>query len=788
MADGASQKVTLPDSSFLLYSYDNAHRLTRIDDATGNYVVYTLDAAGNRTAENLYDPTNFLARTHTRVFNTLSQLWKDQTAAGTLAQTTVFGYDLNGNQTTINAPLSRNTVNAFDELNRLKQVTDPGTGVTVFGYDANDNLISVSDPRTKVTSYTYTGFGDLKTQTSPDTGLTSNTFDSGGNLKTSTDSRNAITTYTLDALNRVTSAAFKIGSTTDQTISFTYDAGTNGIGRLTGASDANHSMSWGYDGLGRVTNKSQTIGTVTKSVSYGYTNGNLTSMTTPSGQSVVYGYNSNHQITSVSVNGTTVLSSVLYDPFGPVRGWTWGNATLAVRTYDTDGKITQVDSAGLKTYQYDDAFRITGITDTVTAANSYTYGFDVLDRLTSAVKTGTTRGWTYDANGNRLTQTGTGAATYTISSTNNRVSSISGGLVRTYGYDTAGNVLTYSTVTATYNNRGRMKTLKVGSSTATYVYNALGERIKQSGGGPGTVLYWYDEAGHLLGEYSSTGALVQETIWMGDIPVATLRPGTPAVIYYVHTDHLNTPRRVTKFLAPPNNTLMWTWYSDPFGSELPNENPAGGGTFKYNLRFPGQLYDSHAGLIQNYFRDYDPAIGRYVESDPIGLSGGPNSYGYVSSDPTEFIDPLGLMQIVICRDTGTATVYDDSGKAIFDEPTVTGCEGTETPLGRYRAGDWIKDKTNPKFGKVPWSQDKWGNPYGPWFLPLYQGGRYTTYGIHGTRGWGWVPFAKPLVPGFDKYAYCSHGCIRMSNPDIEDLHDLLPRPKGVEVVVRNCKK
>ena len=47
-------------------------------------------------------------------------------------------------------------------------------------------------------------------------------------------------------------------------------------------------------------------------------------------------------MTGLSVNGTTVLSSVLYDPFGPVRGWTWGNSTLAVRTYDADGKITQI--------------------------------------------------------------------------------------------------------------------------------------------------------------------------------------------------------------------------------------------------------------------------------------------------------------------------------------------------------------------------------------------------------------------------------------------------------------
>jgi RHS repeat-associated protein len=632
---GLLKKVTLPDSSYVQYTYDNAHRLTRIDDGAGNHIDYTLDAMDNRTAENVYDPTAFLARTHTRVINSLNQIWKDVSAAGTANVTTVFGYDANGNQTTANAPLSRTTTNAYDELNRLKQITDPATGITQFGYDANDNLTSVSDPRTLNTTYAYNGFGDLKQQVSPDTGTTTITYDSGGNLKTSTDARNKTATYTYDALNRVTQVAYG-----DQTLTYGYDAGTNGIGRLTSASDANHSMSWIYDGQGRVTTKSQTLGSVTKTIVYGYTNANLTSLTTPSGQSVVFGYNSNHQISSVSVNGTTVLSSVLYDPFGPVRGWTWGNGTSAVRTYDTDGKISQVDSSGLRSYGYDDAFRITSITDTVDGTLSWTYGYDLLDRLTSGNKTGLSQTFSYDANGNRLTQGGTSSTTYTIAASSNRLSSTSGVLARTYTYDAAGNVLTYGTLTYTYNNSGRMKTSKVGSTTTTYVYNALGERVKKSGGAAGTVLYWYDEAGHLLGEYNSSGALVQETVWMGDIPVATLRPGTPAAIFYVHTDHLNTPRKVSR---PSDNALRWRWDSDPFGTTVPNQNPAGLGTFAYNLRLPGQYFDTESSLNYNYFRDYDPAIGRYVESDPIGLGAGINTFAYVQNDSVELIDALGLL-------------------------------------------------------------------------------------------------------------------------------------------------
>ena len=192
---------------------------------------------GNRTAENTYDPSNALRRTHTRVFNTLNQLWKDVNAAGTAAVTTTFGYDNNGNQTTINAPLSRNSTSLYDELNRLKQITDPASGVTQFGYDANDNLTSVTDPRSLVTSYTYNGFGDLKTQTQPGHRHSPPTPTTPAATSTPPPMRAAPSpTYAYDALNRVTSASFTLGGVTDQTITYTYDTGTNQKGRLTGAS------------------------------------------------------------------------------------------------------------------------------------------------------------------------------------------------------------------------------------------------------------------------------------------------------------------------------------------------------------------------------------------------------------------------------------------------------------------------------------------------------------------------------------------------------------------------
>ena len=602
---GLLQRVTLPDGSYLQYIFDPAHRLTQISDGLGNKVTYALDAAGNHTAESGSDPLNVLSRTRSRVYNNLGQLSQEIGAAGTAAVTTTFGYDNNGNHTTINAPLARNTTNQYDELNRLKQVTYPGNSNAYFGYDGNDNLTSVQDPSGLTTSYNYSGFGDLVTQTSPQTGVTTNTYDSGGNHSTSLDARGNTATYSYDVLNRVTQVAYG-----DQTIGYTYDAGTNGKGRMTGASDANHSMSWAYDGLGRVTSKSQSVGSVVRSVAYGYTSGQITSMTTPSGQNVVYAY-TNGQVASITVNGMSLVSKVLYEPFGPVRGWTWGSGISESRLHDTDGNVSMIGGREQTSYALDSAFRITGISNLSNPAMSWTYGYDSLDHATSGAATGTSLNWTYDAVGNRQAQIGGAPPAY-------------------FG----------ANITLTYNKRNRLVGF-AGTNIAAYVYNALGQRIQKTVAGSSTA-FAYDEAGHLLGEYTGAGALVQETVWLGDIPAATLRPHTGGGIdiYYVHVDHLNTPKTITR---TTDNAIVWRWDQDPFGVAVPNQNPGGLGMFIYNLRYPGQYYDSETSLNYNYFRDYDSVTGRYVESDPHGLHGGSlSTYAYAANDPLFFVDPFGL--------------------------------------------------------------------------------------------------------------------------------------------------
>lgn len=108
----------------------------------------------------------------------------------------------------------------------------------------------------------------------------------------------------------------------------------------------------------------------------------------------------------------------------------------------------------------------------------------------------------------------------------------------------------------------------------------------------------------------------------------------PADIVYIHPDHLGTPQKMTDAAQ----AVVWDRVQDPFGQTVSlaaagPDNP---------LRFPGQYADAETGLHYNFFRDYDPAVGRYVESDPIGLAGGANTYGYVLGNPATNTDPSGL--------------------------------------------------------------------------------------------------------------------------------------------------
>jgi RHS repeat-associated protein len=196
-----------------------------------------------------------------------------------------------------------------------------------------------------------------------------------------------------------------------------------------------------------------------------------------------------------------------------------------------------------------------------------------------------------------------------------------------------GNVTGDGARTYVWSAAGLLKEAKIGGTTVgAYTYSANNQRTKKVAGGTMTH-YVYGLGGKLYGEYDNAGVLIREYVWLNGEPLAQVtKSGATETVTYLHTDHLATPRYGTNAAG----STVWTWDSGAFGKEAPT------GSATVNLRFPGQYYDSESTLHYNWNRYYNPATGRYVSSDPIGLEGGLNTYLYAFASPLVLIDPEGL--------------------------------------------------------------------------------------------------------------------------------------------------
>jgi YD repeat-containing protein len=531
--DGVGQlrKATLPDGSFIAYTWDAAHRLTGVSDALGNQIVYTLDAMGNRTQEDVRDPANQLSRTRQRVYDALNRLAQD---IGAQRQSTAYEYDANGNRTKVTDPLSQSTLSAYDALNRLIKLTDPGTGITRLAWDGQDRLTQVSDPRNLVTAYTVDGLGNRTQQQSPDSGSTSSTYDAAGNELTRTDAKGQLTRTAYDALNRPTLITYQDGSQ----LRATWDQGVNGLGRLTQFDELNSGTVTGsrqttYDPVGRLLSETRTLsGTaghpVSHTIGYAWSGGKLAGLTLPSGKQVSYSRNGAGQISQVSLTDagqTKVLASAItYHPFGGLKSWTDGAGQIHNRNQDQDGQITGYTLGATPwLLSYDAAGRITAQVDGSDATHSALYGYDALDHLASAQLPASSYGYAYDATGNRTAQTiGGTTRSYVTDPASNKLQSLSGSPPKTYSSDANGSIVGDGQTQYAYDARGRLTSSSGAAGTTTYRIDALGQRVRKTTGTSDT-LYHYDLAGHLLAESDGTGAITREYLWLDDTPLAVLQ-------------------------------------------------------------------------------------------------------------------------------------------------------------------------------------------------------------------------------------------------------------------------
>lgn len=662
--DGTVHQIKDGDGVTATYTYDAAHRLTDITDAGNRRYHYVLDAAGNRTLEQVITEAGTVVRTTGQSFNALGQLTTITDGLGrtVFAANAADSYDANGNLVHSTDGLGIQQKHVFDGLDRLVSTlrdyqgtnTATANSQSVTTFDALDRVTGFSDPDGLNTTYDIDALGNVTGLHSPDTGTTARSFDINGNRTGSTDATNVSQSSTFDADNRLLTTTY---ADTTLNVQYKYDeadsvtgcTGNLGKGHLTRVIEGNGGIVWCYDNRGNVLKKQQTIGTDTRTTTYVWTLANrLKSVTTPNGTVVAYARNSLGQITSVTAapsggTATTVVSGVVYKSFGPVASYKLGDGQTVTLTYDATGALTDIASTAFSLHVKRDAMgNIVALGNTAgVAAPTETYGYDPLYRLTGVTAgTGSTvEAYTYNKTGDRLTKTAPGllTGTYNYATGTHHLMGVG---TTTRQVDARGNatanVLASGTYGYGYNGRNRLTVVQNnGVTVGSYVLNALGQRVQKTAGSIAT-RFDYDEDNRLLSE--SAGS-TRDYVWMDSLPVGIVdRAGPTTTVNFIHADGLGSPRVVTS----STGTAVWQWpyASNPFGENAPTSSTG----YTLNLRFPGQYFDTESGASYNVNRDYEAATGRYIQSDPIGLRGGPSTYLYVDGKPQDGIDPLGLQE------------------------------------------------------------------------------------------------------------------------------------------------
>ncbi|WP_436897849.1 RHS repeat-associated core domain-containing protein [Acinetobacter gyllenbergii] len=672
---------TNPDGEKISYAYDVAGRLIKTTLADGSLLNKSYHGNGIVALEKLTDSTG------ATIFNQSSTALDAnfrplKTVSGTDAAKNwvTNSYDLNGNLTQTASALGITEKWSYDVLNRVLTHTDGLGNIDKKTYDLQDNTLTALDALNAGTNpYAYRNGKVLTKEINTDYGTKSYSYNEADLLTQSVYGTRKCDNLNIDALTRVGQTACTHSATTTpanllSNLSFAYDQTRFGRLDKVSSNDTAYGVdtSYGYDIYDRIISKSQTNKTITTwtgtkpslAVAYAYTVGDkLSSLTLPSGRKLAYSYDATKKnlLTNITLDGAALIRAITYDAGGQMTGWNWG-AGAASHTWSYDAvkngavqSISNKNNAGAVNYSLAYAFDNDGRINKLTRNNGLvdSFSYSNADRLLTETRVnGSTNvfgiTYTYDKNGNRLSLAATGThqqpqASVAYTYTGNKLATIAGAAVT----HTANAELIYGGFTPTYDNAGNRREDKTTGGTATapqyyMTYNHKNERTVRGYQANGSawkanaVQYVYDENSHLIGEYSADGVPLVEYVWMGDKPVAAIYgSGATSKTYWIVTDAQNTPRRLID--AADASTTVWAWDSTAFGVGVPSVQ-----TVKFNLRFPGQYYDELTKQHYNHNRYYNPALGRYVEPDPIGLEGGLNPYIYANGNPVSNFDSSGL--------------------------------------------------------------------------------------------------------------------------------------------------
>ena len=725
--DGRLATVTRPDGQALTISYDPAGRPIAVKDSAGNEIKQALDTEDRVLTMMVQDSTKEVLLATLYLRDPEGRLKGVLTPEGLESMT---GHDKQGRPV-----LSADGGGVGDYYVRTKTgqisaTVAPDHGVTRYTQDSRRGISVVRDAHGRATISLRDDFDRTLAVRSPDTGLTRYRYDEASNLIEKIDSRGKAASYAYDAMNRRT-----LRKDTDGETKFTHTP--TSIQAIGPAGEER----FVYNPQGHLVAHERKIGKNSFATRYRYddSTGKLKEQVLPDGTTLVFDYNETQgRVSAIKRKGffldDSLVKNIRYQPFGPVTEFTQGNSLKTSAVYNRAGRLTSLTSPVLGDflYRYDARGQLIEIKQN---DDTRRYGYDIAGRLASAAHGVDRQRFAYNQLGDRFSIAEPASVqSVAFKTASPRTSQAQTRPAMRYARDVAGYITQRGDQRFEYNDAGRPVKLYVGENLkAEYLYNPQGERIQKTlytEKGTETTVYLYNEQRQLEAEADHQGNVTAQYVYLDGRPIAKFEG---KYVYYLHTDHLGTPQAVTD----EHQQVVWKAGHEAFGkgritahtkepslfakvaSALPGETQPH--AFTLNLRFPGQYFDVESGTHYNYYRNYDPEQGRYLQPDPLGISQGMNLYAYVGNNPLQYSDPLGLFkwhpgvhqnilqtafnqfnqrvpgafsQFMIDQFINANRRTDTVGRYFFDQRNHFDNPHNDPPNGRWTGNEfpvWIKD-------------------------------------------------------------------------------------------------